>query len=239
MCSRSRSGCSRGKGWQGSRPASVAREAQTSTPAVYELFGDKGGLIRELFFEGFRLLRRHLETFVETEDPRADVIQLVELYRGFIRENPVLSEVMFAHPFTDFEASRSELRAAGSVRRFVVERVRRCIDAGLMRGDEADIALVLIALTEGSRLAENASRLGATQESIDRRWTLAVIAARGLEHVPAGERALPHPGRRSCGSAPSRTRVAPSRCRGHATDLPVAVCRLPGNAHAHETPSSP
>jgi AcrR family transcriptional regulator len=154
----------------------VAREAQTSTPAVYELFGDKGGLIRELFFEGFRLLRRHLEAFVETEDPRADVIQIVELYRGFIHENRVLSEVMFAHPFTDFEASRSELRAAGSVRRFVVERVRHCIDAGLMQGDEADIALVLITLTEGLAAAENASRLGATQESIDRRWRLAVEA---------------------------------------------------------------
>ena len=154
----------------------VAREAQTSTPALYELFGDKGGLIRELFFEGFRLLRRHLEAFVETEDPRADVIQIVELYRDFIRENRVLSEVMFAHPFTDFEASRSELRAAGAVRSFIVERVRRCIDAGLMHGDEADIALVLIALTEGLAVAENASRLGTTRKSINRRWALAVDA---------------------------------------------------------------
>ena len=49
------------------------------------------------------------------------------------------------------------------MRRFVVERVRRCIDAGLMQGDEADIALVLIAFTEGLAVAENASRLGATQ----------------------------------------------------------------------------
>ena len=155
---------------------SVAREAQTSTPAVYELFGDKGGLIRELFFEGFRLLRRHLEVFVETEDPRADVIQIVELYRGFIRENRVLSEVMFAHPFTDFEASRSELRAAGAVRSFIVERVRRCIDAGLMHGDEADIALVLIAFTEGLATAEGSDRLGSKRDSIDRRWALAVNA---------------------------------------------------------------
>jgi len=164
------------EGVAGFTARSVAREAETSTPAVYELFGDKGGLIRELFFEGFRLLRRHLETFVESEDPRADVIQLVELYRGFIRENPVLSEVMFAHPFTDFEASRSELRAGGSVRAFIVARVRRCIDAGLMHGDEADIALVLITLAEGLAAAENASRLGTTQESLDRRWKLAVNA---------------------------------------------------------------
>ncbi len=164
------------EGVAGFTARSVAREAQTSTPALYELFGDKEGLIRELFFEGHRLLHRHLETFLESADPRADVIQLVELYRGFIRENPVLSEVMFAHPFTDFEASRSELRAAGSVRSFVVARVRRCIDAGLLHGDEADIALVLITLTQGLAIAENASRLGASRESIDRRWALAVNA---------------------------------------------------------------
>jgi AcrR family transcriptional regulator len=154
----------------------VAREAQTSTPAVYELFGDKGGLIRELFFEGFRLLGLRLETFVETEDPRADVIQIVELYRGFIRENRVLSEVMFAHPFTDFEASRAELRAAAAVRTFIVERVRRCIEAGLMHGDESDIALVLIALTEGLAVAESSDRLGASRASVDRRWRVAVDA---------------------------------------------------------------
>ena len=152
----------------------VAREAQTSTPAVYELFGDKGGLIRELFFEGFRLLGLHLETFVESDDPRADVIQIVELYRDFIRENRVLAEVMFAHPFTDFEASRDELRAAAAVRNFIVARVRRCIHAGLMHGDESDIALVLITLTEGLAVAESSSRLGASRESIDRRWRLAV-----------------------------------------------------------------
>jgi AcrR family transcriptional regulator len=167
------------EGVAGFTARSVAREAQTSTPAVYELFGDKGGLIRELFFEGFRLLHRHLESFVESEDPRADLVRLVELYRGFIRENQVLSEVMFAHPFTDFEASKSELRAGGAVRAFIVERVRRCIDAGLMHGDEADIALVLITLTEGLAAAENSSRLGTTQASIDRCWALAVNAVLG------------------------------------------------------------
>lgn len=154
----------------------VAREAQTSTPAVYELFGDKGGLIRELFFEGFRLLGLRLETFVESEDPRADVIQIIELYRGFIRENRVLSEVMFAHPFTDFEASRAELRAAAAVRTFIVERVRRCIEVGLMHGDESDIALVLIAFTEGLAAAESSDRLGASRASVDRRWRVAVNA---------------------------------------------------------------
>jgi AcrR family transcriptional regulator len=39
----------------------LAAAASTSTPAVYELFGDKAGLLRELFYEGFRQLRRYYE----------------------------------------------------------------------------------------------------------------------------------------------------------------------------------
>jgi len=73
------------------------------------------------------------------------------------------------------------MRQPGVLRGFVVGRVRRCIDAGLMRGDEEDIALVLIALTEGLAVAEGSDRLGASRESIDRRWALAVNAV--LEFV--------------------------------------------------------
>jgi AcrR family transcriptional regulator len=135
-----------------------------------------GGLVREVFFEGFRLLRADLDDLSGSDDPRADLVQLLERYRGFIRQNPVLSEVMFSRPFTDFAPGPSELEAGGSVRNAIVARVRRCIDAGLLRGQEIDIAHVLVALTQGLAAAENARRLGTSQESIDRRWRLAVDA---------------------------------------------------------------
>ena len=38
----------------------VAERAGTSVPAVYELFDDKAGLVRAMFFEGFRLLGAEL-----------------------------------------------------------------------------------------------------------------------------------------------------------------------------------
>jgi AcrR family transcriptional regulator len=164
------------EGVAGLTARSVAREAETSTPAVYELFGDKGGLVREVFFEGFRLLRGRLSTLNVSDDARADLVELMAIYRGFVRENPVLSQVMFSRPFTDFDPSFSDLRASSSVRIFIVEHVRRCIDARLLHGEETDIAHVLVALTQGLAAAESARRLGATQESIDRRWTLAVNA---------------------------------------------------------------
>ena len=65
------------------------------------------------------------------------------------------------------------------MRIFIVERVRRCVDAGLLHGDETDIAHVLVSLLQGLAAAENARRLGTSHESIDRRWALAVNAVLG------------------------------------------------------------
>lgn len=154
----------------------IAQEAQTSTPAVYELFGDKGGLVREVFFEGFRLLRAGLETVTDSDDPRADLVELAEAYRHFVLENPVLAEVMFSQPFTDFQPGPAELQASASVRVHIVEHVRRCVEAGVLHGDETDIAHVLVALIQGLAAAENARRLGASRDSVDRRWRLGLAA---------------------------------------------------------------
>jgi AcrR family transcriptional regulator len=154
----------------------VALAAGTSAPAVYELFGDKGGLVRAVFFEGFRRLRAVLDAVPETGDPRADAVAMVARYRAFMRENPELAEVMLARPFTDFAPGPPELEASGSVREFVVAQVRRCIDAGVLAGDPVDVAHALVALTQGLAAAENARRLGTSRASVDRRWALAVDA---------------------------------------------------------------
>jgi AcrR family transcriptional regulator len=154
----------------------VAAGAQTSVPAVYELFGDKAGLVREMFFEGFAQLRRRFDALPETEDPRADLLGVIDAYRSFVRGNPVLAAVMFSRPFADFDPGPAEARKTGSVRRFVVGRVRRCIDAGVLVGDETDMAHALLALAQGLAAQENAGWLGSSKVSVDRRWTLAFEA---------------------------------------------------------------
>jgi AcrR family transcriptional regulator len=154
----------------------VAQQAETSTPAVYELFGDKAGLVREVFFEGFRLLRRHFDQLAESGDPRADLVGVIEAFRGFARGNPVLAEVMFSRPFADFDPGPDELRAGSAVREFIVGRVRRCTDAGILGGGDTDIAHVLVALAQGLAAQESAGWLGTSQASRDRRWDLAIRA---------------------------------------------------------------
>ncbi len=155
---------------------SLATRADTSVPALYELFGDKPGVVRELYFEGFRRLGGELALLAETEDPVADLWALAAAYRRFVRSHRELAEVMFSRPFTDFSPGPDELAATGSVRLFVVGRVRRCIEAGRLRGDETDVAHVLVALVQGMAFAEAAGRLGTSTESVERRWRLAVGA---------------------------------------------------------------
>jgi AcrR family transcriptional regulator len=156
----------------------VAEGAATSVPAVYELFGDKAGLVREIFFEGFRNLRQRMDA-IGSSDPIADVLGIVAVFREFVRENPVLTEVMFARPFRDFDPRPEDLPASGSLREFIVSHVQRCIDAGALRGDAVDISHVLLALAQGLAAQETAGWLGRSPESRDRRWSVAFEAVLG------------------------------------------------------------
>ena len=154
----------------------IARAADTSPPAVYELFGDRGGLIRAVFFEGFRQLAAQLEDLEKTAYARADLVAMTGAYRQFIRRNPELAAVMFSRPFTDFSPGAAEARKSGSVREQIVAAVRRCVEAGLLAGDEVDIAHAVVALTQGLAAAESSRRLGTSKASVDRRWALAIDA---------------------------------------------------------------
>ena len=163
----------------------IAQEAETSLPAVYELFGNKAGLVREVFFGGFRQLDRHLARLEETADPRADLEATFVGFRSFVTANPVLAQVMFCRPFAAFDPGPSDLAAGAATREFVLRRVRRGVDAGLFRGDETDIAHVLLALAQGLAAQESAGWLGTSPASRDRRWALAVrTALDGLAAAP-------------------------------------------------------
>ena len=151
----------------------VAGQAGTSVPAVYELFGDKSGLLRAVFFEGFRMLARQLLAVPETDDAVADVQRLIPEFRRFCLDYPALARVMFSRPFQDFDPGPEEL-ASPSVREVFVGRIKRCTDAGLLTGDPVDIAHVLLALAQGLAVQEGGRWLGKSKASVNRRWEVAV-----------------------------------------------------------------
>jgi AcrR family transcriptional regulator len=154
----------------------VARDAGTSVPAVYELFGDKSGLVRELFFEGFRRLRAENDRLRTTDDAIGDVQEAVWAFRRFVQENPDLAEVMFLRPFADFDPTPDDVAVGAATRQFLVDRVRRAVDEGLLVGRPTDIAHGVLALALGLATQEAAGWLGTSKASIDRRWRNSVVA---------------------------------------------------------------
>jgi AcrR family transcriptional regulator len=165
------------------RARHVASAAGTSTAALYELFGNKTGLIRAIFYEGFCALADQLERVAATDDPRADVVDVLRGSRSFALENPMLFEVMYARPVGEFDPSSDDLDAAGRIYNLVIDRVRRWFDAARASTDPVDAAHALIALNRGLIAMELAGMLGRSRTSRERRWQLAVDAQLdGLEH---------------------------------------------------------
>jgi AcrR family transcriptional regulator len=165
----------------------VAQRAGASVPAIYEVFGDKAGLIREVFFVGFRMLGEDLAAVPPTDDPLEALRRMCEAFRRFVLANPVLAQVMFSRPFTDFDPTADEDKAGVKVRRIFVHNIRTAVDAGAIEGDPTDTAHLFFAFVEGMAAAEAAHRLGGSKAAVDRRWRLgleALIKGLSPDRVP-------------------------------------------------------
>ncbi len=157
------------------RARSVATAAGTSTAALYELFGDKAGLVRAIFLEGFARLHDRLAAVPAEGDPREALLQLLEAARGFAVANPMLFEVMFARPFAEFEPSQQDRRVAADLHALVLARVTRWVDAAGVAAPPLDVAHALLAANRGLVAEELAGVLGG-RESVVRRRSLALGA---------------------------------------------------------------
>lgn len=155
----------------------LAEEAQTSPAAIYELFGDKGGVVRAMFFSGFDQLFDALTAAPPLDpDPLRVLHQLAARYRAFILAHPALSAVMFSRPFASFDPAPEESAAGSRVRELIVGTIEAATTAGRLTGDPTDIAHAYVALIHGLAAAETSERLGHTDQSIDRRWRVSVAA---------------------------------------------------------------
>lgn len=169
-------------GVSGLTTRTVAQRAGASVPAVYEVFGDKAGLIREVFFEGFRMLGDELSNIPAADDPVEALHRCCEAFRRFVLANPVLAQVMFSRPFVDFDPTPEDNKAGLTVSKIFVQHARAAVGAGRFEGDPTDIAHVFFAFVEGVAAAESAHRLGGSKQAVERRWRLGLQAlVRGLE----------------------------------------------------------
>lgn len=154
----------------------VARRAGTSAPAIYELFTNKSGLAREVFFEGFRRLGAMMEALGPPNGTTDGIVEFVEVFRDFCVAHPELFRVMYSHPFSDFAPSPEEMEVGDTTRSALVVRVGAAVDSGALVGDPVDISHALMALAIGLATQETGGWLASEPQACARRWQVATSA---------------------------------------------------------------
>lgn len=175
----------------------VAKEAGTTTRAVYSLFGSKDGLLAALGARAFELLAATLRALPETENPAADLVEAgVTVFRHFITEHPILFRIGFQHrlapPGRDAQFEDARLDALAEL----LARITRLERAHLIGGRTAeDVACYFDAICEG--LADIELRGGLPPGQAERIWrdTLGAFVA-GLA-IPPGSAVFSAPRTRS------------------------------------------
>jgi AcrR family transcriptional regulator len=155
----------------------LAEEAATSPAAIYELFGNKVGVVRAMFFSGFERLGEELgQADTDPDDPIRALFELSRRYRAFLVTHPALAAVMFSRPFASFDPTPEEQAAGAAVRERIVTTVQAAIGAKRLHGDATDISHAFVALIHGLSAAESSRRLGRSDTAVARRWDLAMGA---------------------------------------------------------------
>jgi len=116
----------------------LARDAGTSTMAVYTHFGGMPGLVRAVVAEGFARLYARVAEVKETEDPLADLIGSAAAYRAHALADPHLFSVMFGSAsLGQYRLTTQELEVGLAAFDQLAAIVARVMAAGAIRQGDA------------------------------------------------------------------------------------------------------
>jgi AcrR family transcriptional regulator len=150
----------------------VARRVGLSAAGVYRHFDGKEALVGAACMQGFAVFSSYLVRALEAADPLARLLATGDQYRRFALENPLDYRFIFMSPAEDIHkeyapgapSKGSATGPPGSTFRFLVDRVRECMDARVLaKGNPEGVALVIWAHVHGLaslRLSGHLSALG-------------------------------------------------------------------------------
>lgn len=122
----------------------LARDCDTSTTAVYALFGGKDGLLTALFDEAFRRLGKRLDAIAPGADPLDDVVRTGVAYRDSALADPHLFALMFSRP-TLLSAEAAARTVLGTALGPLRATIARAVEEEALRAD-TDAATASLAL---------------------------------------------------------------------------------------------
>lgn len=139
-------------GFEGFSMRKLARAVGVTAPALYRYYDSKEELLHDILSEAYRRLRHHLYDSLEGATPSERFRMAGEGYLTFAIENPRLYNAIFVSPhLVGLAEIPDEIAAQGcAVGRFWNDRIRECMDAGLLRRqDPEQVGLTLWAHAHG------------------------------------------------------------------------------------------
>jgi AcrR family transcriptional regulator len=126
----------------------VAERVGVTATALYRHFADKDAILREVVGEGSRLLGSHLFRALEAPTPLERLRATALAYLDFALAQPQAYRALFEP--ADEEETSPVYAQRGAIRRFLRDRVREAMDAGVLaEGDPEGTALTLWSLLHG------------------------------------------------------------------------------------------
>jgi len=112
----------------------IAEATETTTRAVYSLFGSMDGLYQALLGRGFHVLGERVLALPTTRDPAADLVRCgLDGFRAFALEHPNLFRLGFEQAAGAALSPTAEVgQVMVSALRALGARVQRCKEAGLI-----------------------------------------------------------------------------------------------------------
>lgn len=128
----------------------IAQLVGCSTTVLYTMFGNKQGLMDELYLRGFDMVRQTLETVPRSDDSQHYIYALCEAYRDFALTHPTYYAIMFLKVMPEYSPSEANLQLGKKSLRLLVDAVQACTAPGTITEEEAwDVARIIWATVHG------------------------------------------------------------------------------------------
>lgn len=111
----------------------LAQQTETTTRAIYSLFGSKSDLLEAVFDEAFERFAGYLNSVEHTDDPRWEILGLADAYRASALADPHLYPIMFGTVRHSMRPSPTAEGRAKATFDPLLRAVERAIEQGVFR----------------------------------------------------------------------------------------------------------
>ncbi|MBP0725343.1 TetR/AcrR family transcriptional regulator [Bacillus sp. RG28] len=108
----------------------VAQKLNCSTKIIYSLFGNKDGLVNEMYMDGCRLLAETFQQVPVTEKVLDDLVAISWAYWQFAQHHSGYYKMMFGGELSDFKPDEQSLEGTITALSRIQQTIIRAIEQG-------------------------------------------------------------------------------------------------------------